>query len=61
MLRPVEVNSFYQRRTVERPADVLSEPDVGEFNFLDFIAHRELGTAQLRGRADRVGEAIEHG
>ena len=42
MLRTVEVNSLYQRRTVEQLADVLIEPDVREFNFLDFAAYREL-------------------
>jgi predicted acylesterase/phospholipase RssA/CRP-like cAMP-binding protein len=42
MLRTVEVNSLYQRRTVERLADVLIEPDVSDFSFLDFAAYREM-------------------
>jgi len=42
ILRTMEVNSLYQRRTAEQLADVLIEPDVREFNFLDFAAYREL-------------------
>ena len=42
MLRTVEVNSLFHRRTVEQLADVLIEPDVREFNFLDFAAYREM-------------------
>lgn len=42
MLRTVEVNSLYQRRAAEQLADLLIEPDVRDFNFLDFAAYREL-------------------
>lgn len=42
MLRTVEVNSLYQRRAAEQLADLLIEPDVRDFNFLDFAAFREL-------------------
>ena len=42
ILRTVEVNSLYQRKAAEQLADVLIEPDVADFNFLDFAAFREL-------------------
>ncbi len=38
ILRTVEVNSLYQRKTAEHLANVLIEPNVADFNFLDFAA-----------------------
>ncbi len=38
MLRTVEVNSLYQRKSAEQLANVLIEPNVADFNFLDFAA-----------------------
>ena len=42
MLRTVEVNSLYHRKAVEQLANLLIEPDVREYGFLDFAAYREL-------------------
>ncbi len=42
ILRTVEVNSLYQRKAAEQLADVLIEPDVADFNLLDFAAIRAL-------------------
>jgi len=42
ILRTMEVNSLYQRKTAEQLADILIEPDVGDFSFLDFAAFRDL-------------------
>ncbi|HQF70749.1 MAG TPA: hypothetical protein PLH39_05665, partial [Promineifilum sp.] len=42
ILRTVEVNSLYQCKAAEQLADVLIEPDVADFNLLDFAAIRAL-------------------
>lgn len=42
MLRTVEVNSLYHRKVAEQLADLLIEPDMRDFNFLDFAAYREM-------------------
>lgn len=42
MLRTVEVNSLYRRKLAEEYVDILIEPDVSEYRFLDFDAYQEL-------------------
>lgn len=42
ILRTVEVNSLYHRKSVEQLADILIEPDVRDFNFLDFEAYETM-------------------
>lgn len=42
MLRTVEVNSLYRRKIAERYVDILIEPDVGDYKFLDFDAYVDL-------------------
>ncbi len=42
IMRTMEVNSLYQRKAAEALAHVLIEPEVRDFNFLDFAAFRAL-------------------
>lgn len=42
MLRTVEVNSLYRRKLAGEYVDILIEPDVRDYKFLDFDAYREL-------------------
>jgi predicted acylesterase/phospholipase RssA len=59
ILRTVEVNSLYHRKEVTQLADILIEPNTGEFNFLDFAAYRTL---EQRGyEAARAALAVWRG
>lgn len=42
MLRTVEVNSLYRRKLAEKFVDLLIEPNVSEYRFLDFDSFQEM-------------------
>jgi len=57
ILRTVEVNSLYQRKTAEHLADVLIEPNVADFNFLDFAAIHVLEQRGYEAARAALGRA----
>jgi predicted acylesterase/phospholipase RssA len=60
IMRSLEINSVHQIKNKQRLADVLIQPDVGQFGMLDFSSYQSISEAGYLTSREELARWLEN-